>query len=125
MDKNRFNAEVRPYLTEIPIGTRGVAFDRVDLDVWFEDYKSRSGRPGKVMERGTSWGRKSHQDLSSVPVPGTSKRQSQVDDFGNVLGQVTSMRRKDTLRIAWNQPDRQPLMGFVPSGHFVMQRSAL
>lgn len=28
MDRNRFNAEVRRHLTEIPIGDRGVAFDR-------------------------------------------------------------------------------------------------
>ena len=27
MDPNRFNAEVRPYLTTIPIGKQGIAFD--------------------------------------------------------------------------------------------------
>jgi hypothetical protein len=27
MDRNRFDSEVRPYLTEIPIGTQGVGFD--------------------------------------------------------------------------------------------------
>ena len=27
MDKNRFTANVRPYLTEIPIGAQGIAFD--------------------------------------------------------------------------------------------------
>ena len=32
MDRNRFDAEVRPFLTEIPIGDRGIAFDRLDLD---------------------------------------------------------------------------------------------
>ncbi len=32
MDKNRFNREVRPTLTTIPIGIQGLAFDRVDLD---------------------------------------------------------------------------------------------
>ena len=31
MDRNRFNAEVRPQLTEIPIGEQGIAFDRLDL----------------------------------------------------------------------------------------------
>ena len=31
MDRNRFNAEVRPQLTEIPIGTQGIAFDRLEL----------------------------------------------------------------------------------------------
>ena len=46
MDRNRFNAEVRPSLTEIPIGTQGVAFDRVELDDWVENHKSRNGRPG-------------------------------------------------------------------------------
>lgn len=28
MDRNRFNAEVRPYVPEIPIGSQGIAFDR-------------------------------------------------------------------------------------------------
>ena len=37
MDRNRFNAEVRPLVTEIPIGSQGVAFDRLDLDVWADD----------------------------------------------------------------------------------------
>ena len=32
MDRNRFNAEVRPHLTTIPIGNQGVAFARGDLD---------------------------------------------------------------------------------------------
>jgi hypothetical protein len=40
MDKNRFNRDVRPRLSAIPIGTQGIAFDRLDLDVW------RGGRAG-------------------------------------------------------------------------------
>jgi hypothetical protein len=50
MDPNRFNAEVRPYLTEIPIGKQGIGYDRLDLDAWFEEYKSRNGRPGRLWE---------------------------------------------------------------------------
>ena len=46
MDKDRFNAEVRPYLIEIPIGTQGIAFDRLDLDAWADQYRDREGRPG-------------------------------------------------------------------------------
>ncbi|MCH8137307.1 MAG: hypothetical protein IIB77_15135, partial [Proteobacteria bacterium] len=46
MDRNRFNTEVRPYLTKIPIGQQGIAFDRLELDAWVEDYISRNGRPG-------------------------------------------------------------------------------
>jgi predicted DNA-binding transcriptional regulator AlpA len=44
MDRNRFNKEVRPQLTEIPIGTQGIAFDRLELDEWIEDYIARNGR---------------------------------------------------------------------------------
>ncbi len=45
MDRNRFNDEVRPYLTTIPIGRQGIAFDRLELDAWVDDHKSRNGRP--------------------------------------------------------------------------------
>ena len=48
MDKNRFNHEVRPHLTEIPLGTQGVAFDRIDLDEWWDEYKNRNGRRPKA-----------------------------------------------------------------------------
>jgi hypothetical protein len=47
MDRARFNAEVRPYLTEIPIGKQGIGFDRLDLDAWADEYKARNGRPGR------------------------------------------------------------------------------
>ena len=45
MDRNRFNREVRPHLTEVRIGVQGIAFDRLELDAWADDYKSRNGRP--------------------------------------------------------------------------------
>ena len=57
MDRNRFNAEVRPYLTQIPIGEQGIAFDRLELDAWVEQYKSRN-RISRGMIRGmgfSSW----------------------------------------------------------------------
>src|ERR1700732_1704953 len=50
MDKNRFNREVRPWVTIIPIGRHGVAFDRVDLDAWVDEYKRRNGRPPAHIE---------------------------------------------------------------------------
>lgn len=45
MDRNRFNRIVRPHLVVIPIGKQGIAFDRLDLDEWADQYKSRNGRP--------------------------------------------------------------------------------
>ena len=53
MDRNRFNRLVRPQLTIIPIGTQGIAFDRLDLDDWADQYKSRNGRP--AAERRKPW----------------------------------------------------------------------
>lgn len=55
MDPNRFNAEVRPFLTEIPIGIQGIAFDRLEMDAWVDDYRSRNGRPPR---KEASWQRK-------------------------------------------------------------------
>jgi len=48
MDRNRFNNEVRPFVTRIPIGRQGIAFDRLELDAWVEDYVSRNGRRPKA-----------------------------------------------------------------------------
>ena len=48
MDRNRFNAEVRRHLTNIRIGRQGIAFDRLELDAWVEDYVSCNGRRPKA-----------------------------------------------------------------------------
>ncbi len=53
MDRNRFNRLVRPNLVVIPIGKQGIAFDRLDLDGWADQYKSRNGRP--AAERRKPW----------------------------------------------------------------------
>jgi hypothetical protein len=44
MDKNRFNREVRPHIISVPIGKQGIAFDRLDLDKWIDEYKQSHGR---------------------------------------------------------------------------------
>ncbi len=44
MDKNRFKTEVRPYLTEIPIGSQGIAFDRLELEAYADYHKAVHGR---------------------------------------------------------------------------------
>ena len=46
MDKNRFNAEIRPFLREIRIGRQGRAFDRLDMEAAADYYKqTHSYRP--------------------------------------------------------------------------------
>jgi predicted DNA-binding transcriptional regulator AlpA len=47
MDRNRFNSEVRPHLVTLKIGSQGVAFDRIDLDQWADQFKQNEGKPAK------------------------------------------------------------------------------
>jgi predicted DNA-binding transcriptional regulator AlpA len=54
MDRTKFDTEVRPAITEIPIGQRGIGFDRIELDVWIEAYITLRGRPGRNMGKGVT-----------------------------------------------------------------------
>lgn len=45
MDRNRFNKEVRPFLITLKIGQQGIAFDRLDLDCWANEFKKHQGLP--------------------------------------------------------------------------------
>jgi hypothetical protein len=96
MDKNRFKTEVRPYLTEIPIGKQGIAFDRLDLDTWVDQYKDRNGRPGKQKGVKKPWDERRSPALSTGKGRGTSIRLSEEEEFAKALERVTSKKRKDT-----------------------------
>jgi len=52
MDRTKFDTEVRPTITEIPIGARGIGFDRIELDDWLEAYIAACGRPGRNRGKG-------------------------------------------------------------------------
>ena len=85
MDRNRFNTEVRPYLTEIPIGEQGIAFDRLDLDAWVEQYKSRNGRPSQLIGDST-WDAKERLGSTNAVEPGISTSKSKdMEDFARAL----------------------------------------
>lgn len=45
MCKDEFARAIRPFLTEVKIGTQGKGFDRVELDLAWEHYKAQNGRP--------------------------------------------------------------------------------
>lgn len=93
MDKNRFNAEVRPSLTELKIGTQGVAFDRLELDAWVDDLISRIGKPGtRKLEKVTCL-KKSLASSKGANI-GTSTKSSTVGAFAKVLDQVISKKPK-------------------------------
>jgi hypothetical protein len=95
MDPNRFNAEVRPCVTEIPVGKQGIGFDRLDLDAWFEDYKSRNGRPGKRKGVDKPWDVRKFPVSSTGKEYGTSTKLCEEEEFAKALERATLKRRKN------------------------------
>lgn len=95
MDRNRFGVEVRPYLTEIPIGSHGIAFDRLELDAWAEQYKNRNGRPGQPIGD-QLWDDNTRRDSSSAAEFGTSTNASTEGAFARALEQLDSKKPNST-----------------------------
>ncbi len=100
MDKNRFNRDVRPTLAAIPIGTQGIAFDRLDLDSWADDHKSRNGHPAAQPEREKLWETKERRVSPNGVGSGTSISSSEEHAFAKALEQVTSGKPKSISRSA-------------------------
>ena len=94
MNRQLFNKEVRPYLTEIPIGIQGKAFDRLDLDKWVDYYKSRSGRPSNV--RLELWDEKERQESTNVENSGILINRFSDNAFAKALEQICSKKQKST-----------------------------
>jgi len=95
MDRNYFNTAVRPNLTEVPIGKQGVAFDRLELDVWAEEHKHRNGRPGRP-KGGREWDARERRALSKGMVPGTSTNASAGVEFARALEQLGLKKRRSS-----------------------------
>ena len=94
MDRNRFNLEVRPLLREVPIGAQGVAFDRVDLDAWADDYIARNGRAPK---KGEIWGESDLPACVGPEASGTSRSRSEaMARFEKALERRTTMKQSNT-----------------------------
>jgi hypothetical protein len=98
MDRNRFNREVKPYLTAIPIGIQGVGYDRFDLDDWLEEYKRRNGRPGAHYKEGDEQWEEATADFVGAPtsqvVCGISKRSSTERQFTKAVEQAIKKKQK-------------------------------
>ena len=96
MDRNRFNLIVRPRLTEVSMGIQGLAFDRLDLDAWWEQYKSCNGRP--AARRNKPWDKQKEECLvsSSEAESGISTRKSEAAEFAKALESATSGKRRST-----------------------------
>jgi len=99
MDRNRFAREVKPYLVAIPIGIQGVGYDRIDLDIWWEEYKSRNGQPGALLklEGEEQW--ENECQVSTVgqtgpAVCGTLTKSSSANAFAKAVERATKKKRK-------------------------------
>lgn len=96
MDRHRFNKVVRPNVVEIPMGVQGVAFDRLDLDAWVDDYIQCSGRPAITKQRSLEqWDEKNRQACRKEVASGTLIKRSTEKDFVKALEQAASMKRKN------------------------------
>lgn len=94
MDRNRFNDEVRAFITVIPIGKQGIAFDRLDLDAWADDYISRNGRPSTQAVGETLWDANARQDFGNGVNAGTLKNKSKdMADFSKALARTASKKQ--------------------------------
>jgi hypothetical protein len=91
MDRNRFNAEVRPFLTEIPIGAQGIAFDRLELDRWADEYIARNGRPGRS-KGGSIWDERGARASSGAAASGTSTNALAGGEFARALEALSSRK---------------------------------
>lgn len=99
MDRHRFNDDVRPFLIEIPIGSQGIAFDRLDLDAWVDDYIQCSGRPAVTRQRSLGqWDEKNRQVSLKGATTGILTKQSSAAEFERVLEQVTSKKQKSIMQ---------------------------
>jgi len=94
MDRNRFNREVRPSLIEIPIGDQGIAFDRLDLDSWADQYKECKGRPNNNGRQ--LWDAKEHQASTNVEGSGISISKSADAAFQKALALTISKKLKNS-----------------------------
>ena len=81
---HRFNKEVRPYLTEIPIGKQGIAFDRLEMDAYIEHYISCFGRPAKYGGI-KQWDAKKYRDFRNDMESGESIKKSLDKEFVKAL----------------------------------------
>ncbi len=96
MDKNRFNREVRPHVPVIRIGSQGIAFDRIDLDAWADEHKSRNGCPAAQTERSKPWETTDRQVLPNVEGSGISTKCLEEREFAAALEQAISPKLKSS-----------------------------
>lgn len=73
MCRDVFNRDVRPFIVEIPISSRGVAFDRLDLDAYATYLKNTKGKPSSKHHL---WGQPELPEAYIKPIAKNNKKKS-------------------------------------------------
>lgn len=93
MDRNRFNNEVRPFLITLKIGQQGIAFDRIDLDRWVNEFKKHTGKPA---QRTMHWQRHEIQTLLNEKNPPKIIKKTVDQEFQELITQLTKKKNMIT-----------------------------
>ncbi|WP_315809408.1 hypothetical protein [Pseudomonas sp. C9-3] len=106
MCRDEFNKTVRPHVHEFPIGSRGVGFDREELDAWADSYieqqaiakpaGSANNQGAASAKESTQWREKESRASRRGTGSGISTRKSTENDFTRALALVTGQKRKST-----------------------------
>ena len=106
MCRDVFNRTVRPHVREFPIGARGVAFDREELDAWADAYVQQAAiakNPAQANNQGAAsakeksqWREKPSRASRRGTGSGTSTRGSTENEFTKALELVTGRKRRST-----------------------------
>jgi len=95
MDRNKFGAMVRPYLTEIPLGTQAIAFDRLEIEAWASHYIECNGRRPKA----------------SLPEDDTCQNATKCRDYASEGASGTLKNAVSTVKTAGSMKVREHLAG--------------
>ena len=94
MCEDIFNDLVRPEITVIKIGARGIGYDRYELDAWLDDYVKDEHNIANGNKRSCNsklkgvhkWAKKrSIPALSNEAVPGTLTNELMAEEFAEAL----------------------------------------
>ena len=106
MCRDEFNKTVRPHVHEFPIGSRGVGFDRQELDAWADAYveqaviakqnSSANNQGAASAKESTQWREKESRASRRGTGSGISTIKSTEKDFTCALELVTGPKRKGT-----------------------------
>ena len=101
MNRNLFNSDVRPFLAEVRIGRQGVAFDRLELDAWWEQYRSCNERRPKASKPEDDKCQNVTECRGSATEAGSGTLKSDVamhqeDGSGKARAYLLALRRSNT-----------------------------